>query len=420
MKSINFIILILLEIFFAGNSFALTADQIAVVVNKNGWHSIELGKYYMKKRAIPEDNILRLWTTDKETVSREDYEKQIVTPVKRFLEKRSKEGREIKCLVLMFGMPLKINPPEFAKQEKEELKDLKVNQENLKKSLAKFDKETAEHQKLTKELKGIQSVIKYIKTNKQSKGASLESELSLVLNPAYKLEKWIENPLFLPLKNRLSILDYKKVLLVSRLDGPSDEIVRRIIDDSIETEKKGLQGTAYFDARYKAPKKDKVKDLKGYGYYDWSIHQTAAFFKDQNIMPTILDDDQKLFQKGEAPNAAIYCGWYSLSNYVDAFTWQPGAVGFHIASGECVSLKRKNNQWCRKILENGAAATIGPVGEPYLQTFPIPELFFKLLAEGQLTLVECYYLSLPVLSWKMVLIGDPLYRPFKNRRQVND
>ena len=208
-------------------------------------------------------------------------------------------------------------------------------------------------------------------------------------------------------------MDYKKIILVSRLDGPSDEIVRRIIDDSIEAEKAGLQGTAYFDARFKAPPNANNKKLQGTAYYDWSIHQAAEFFKQQKILPVVLDDAQKLFQKGEAPDAAIYCGWYSLSNYVDAFTWQTGAIGFHIASGECVSLKRKNNQWCQKILEKGAAATIGPVSEPYLQAFPIPELFFKLLAEGRLSLVECYYLSLPVLSWQMVLVGDPLYRPFK-------
>jgi hypothetical protein len=65
------------------------------------------------------------------------------------------------------------------------------------------------------------------------------------------------------------------------------------------------------------------------------------------------------------------------------------------------------------MLEKGAAAVIGPVNEPYVQAFPLPEVFFALLTEGKLTLAECYALSLPFLSWQMVLIGDPLYRPFK-------
>jgi hypothetical protein len=65
------------------------------------------------------------------------------------------------------------------------------------------------------------------------------------------------------------------------------------------------------------------------------------------------------------------------------------------------------------MLEEGVAATIGPVGEPYVQSFPLPEIFFKYLTEGQLSLAECYILSVPYLSWKQVLVGDPLYRPFK-------
>ena len=55
----------------------------------------------------------------------------------------------------------------------------------------------------------------------------------------------------------------------------------------------------------------------------------------------------------------------------------------------------------------------GPVSEPYLEAFPVPEVFFGLLVEGRLTLAECYALSVPYLSWQMVLIGDPLYRPFR-------
>jgi hypothetical protein len=64
------------------------------------------------------------------------------------------------------------------------------------------------------------------------------------------------------------------------------------------------------------------------------------------------------------------------------------------------------------MIEKGACATLGPVGEPYVQAFPMPELFFGFLTEGVLSLAECYMVSLPFLSWKMVLIGDPLYRPF--------
>ena len=130
-------------------------------------------------------------------------------------------------------------------------------------------------------------------------------------------------------------------------------------------------------------------------------------------MTVVVNDKPELFKPGECPDAALYCGWYSLAKYVDAFTWQKGAVGYHIASAECSTLKQKNSQvWCKKMLESGVAATLGPTSEPYLQAFPIPEIFFGLLLDGQLSLAECYALSKPFWSWQMVLIGDPLYRPF--------
>ena len=69
----------------------------------------------------------------------------------------------------------------------------------------------------------------------------------------------------------------------------------------------------------------------------------------------------------------------------------------------------------KRLLEDGVAATIGPVGEPYAEAFPFPQVFFGLLLDGDFTLVEAYSLSLPFISWKMVLIGDPLYQPFRQR-----
>jgi uncharacterized protein (TIGR03790 family) len=64
------------------------------------------------------------------------------------------------------------------------------------------------------------------------------------------------------------------------------------------------------------------------------------------------------------------------------------------------------------MLEKGIAATVGPVAEPYLESFPQPEVFFGGPLEGR-QLAECYAFSAPFWSWQQVLIGDPLYRPFK-------
>ena len=39
---------------------------------------------------------------------------------------------------------------------------------------------------------------------------------------------------------------------------------------------------------------------------------------------------------------------------------------------------------------------------------------------GRYTLAEVYYRSKPFGSWAMVLVGDPLYNPFKNKPPLSE
>jgi uncharacterized protein (TIGR03790 family) len=274
-----------------------------------------------------------------------------------------------------------------------------------------------EPERTDKELKSLREeeaeVRKQVnQAGKVFQGASVDSELALVREDHYPLDRWLPNKYYLGYRNKEIEGMPKNVILASRLDGPSEKIVRRIIDDSLFAENEGLRGKAYFDARSPDPG---TKKVSGGGLYDRAIHNAARLVEKSQRMAVILDSKQKLFQPGECPDAALYCGWYSLAHYVDAFTWARGAVGFHIASQECQTLRDKGSKvWCKMMLEKGAAATVGPVAEPYVETFPMPDLFFGLLIDGRLSLAECYGLANPFWSWQMVLIGDPLYRPFKN------
>jgi uncharacterized protein (TIGR03790 family) len=185
-----------------------------------------------------------------------------------------------------------------------------------------------------------------------------------------------------------------------------------MIADTLQAEAEGLRGKAYFDARWPKPEHS---DSSGYARYDQSLHRAAKHVASR--MPAIIDDKEALFAKGCCPDAALYCGWYSLGRYIDSFSWQKGAIGYHIASAECATLRGQDSTgWCIKMLEKGASATIGPVYEPYVQGFPLPELFFGQLIDGYMSLGESYLIALPYLSWQMVLIGDPLYQPFLPRR----
>ncbi len=354
-------------------ALALDPREVLVLANVNATSSLKLAKYYMQQRGIPEENLVRLSTVTTERCSRDEYTAKIRQPVRTFLSKRG-ANHGIRCLVSMYGIPLAIDA-------------------------LPADKKPSSPPPATPGAP-------------MDDRAAVDSELALVLTADYPLASWLPNPYYLGFQQQPTKLKRDEVLMVSRLDGPDPNTVYRIIDDALATEKSGLQGRAYFDARWPAPPKE--QQLSGYTLYDASLHHAADKMEKSGRMPVRLDQRGELFQPGDCPQAALYCGWYSLSRYVDAFTWVRGAIGYHIASGECTTLKRPESQvWCKRMLERGIAATIGPVNEPYVQAFPLPELFFPLLTEGYLSLGETYLITLPFLSWQMVLIGDPLYQPFQ-------
>jgi uncharacterized protein (TIGR03790 family) len=390
------------------HAWALERAEVVVVANRFVEESVDLARYYMEKRGIPKENLVRIDTTEKEHCSREDYEEEIARPIRKFLLEKGR--KDIRCLVTMFGVPLKVAPPAMSGAEKKQYQGVKKEKDEIWRALKnQADPKGPQAEELKGKLAVVEKRLKVL--SRKDQAAAVDSELSLLLNESYPLSGWIPNPYFVGFQQQSLSIDKDQVLLVSRLDGPSVAIVKRVIDDSLAAEKQGLKGTAYFDARY--PRSDK-KDLQGYAYYDQSVHLAAERMKGRRQMPVVVNDKSELFQAGEAPGAALYCGWYSLSRYVDAFAWQQGAVGYHMASGECGTLRPGSSRaWCKRMLEDGVAATVGPVAEPYLQAFPVPELFFNYLTDGYFSLAEVYFLTTPYLSWQMVLVGDPLYRPFK-------
>lgn len=233
--------------------------------------------------------------------------------------------------------------------------------------------------------------------------ASVDSELSMLMFDDYQLYRYQPNEL----KQRVFWFDVK-TLMVSRLDGPSEKIATELVDKAIAAERVGLKGSAYFDSG------------KGggsmYALFDGYIHDTAMLVKSRTDFNVVEETSSSLFQPGQCPDTALYCGWYSLENYIDAFDFVIGAIGYHIASFEAIELRdAETGQWCSSMLRDGITATLGPVAEPYLHTFPRPDEFFSQLLSGK-QLVEAYYRTKPYNSWQIMLIGDPLYKPFGSKQ----
>ena len=191
-----------------------------------------------------------------------------------------------------------------------------------------------------------------------------------------------------------------------------------MILDSVHAQTQGLQGRIVLDARGLSLDGPGGKP-DPYAIYDDSLRQLAALVHLKTKMQVTFDDKPNVLPAHSVQDVAVYCGWYSVGKYVPACSFVPGAVGFHMASFEMVSLRDPGNTgWVRGLLSDGVAATIGPVSEPYLQAFPLPDEFFPLLLTGRLTLAEVYWKTELMASWRMCLVGDPLYTPFKQNPQL--
>jgi uncharacterized protein (TIGR03790 family) len=416
-------------LFTALPAYALGPENVFLVVNRNVSESTEVADHYCRKRNVPRGNIIDLDLPAGEDISREDYDQKLVMPLRAALKDRREKAR---VLLSIYGVPLRVGRQLPSAAEKAELDRLRpqidrlqVARQNLEKDIATFEAKvnnssSAELLQVLQErrkqrdtlgsqyapLQDRQRRLSYAESE-----ACVDSELALLWWDNYDLNRWQANLNYFQVPD---VVRWSKppVLMVSRLDGPSAALAKNLVDQAVEIEAKGLVGRVYVDAR--GIKYDPSKDAGfGYGAYDESLREMARLLQDNAKLPVTLDDKPELFAPGSCPECALYCGWYSLGNYVNCCRFVPGAVAYHIASAEAVSLRNTQSKlWCKCLLENGVAATLGPVAEPYTFGFPKPAEFFGFLLTGRYTLVECYSKTSLLNSWMTVLVGDPLYNPF--------
>jgi uncharacterized protein (TIGR03790 family) len=243
--------------------------------------------------------------------------------------------------------------------------------------------------------------------NPDATGSATDNELSLLWWDYYHRSGWLENPLNVHFHGRTPL-----TLMVMRLDGPDPAIVERMMRTSVQVEKTGLNGIIAIDARGIAPIDDTGK-LNPFGQFDETLRNLATIVRTKTNLKIALDDQDIVFPPHYAKNVACYVGWYSVANYIPGCDYNPGAVGYHIASYELVTLHTPSTRWVRGLLTDGVVATLGAVAEPKLPAFPKPDEFFPLLLTGKLTMAEVYWKTNPMTSWMISFIGDPLYTPYK-------
>lgn len=412
---------------------ALGPEDVYLLVNKNVPDSRAIAEHYCARRGVPRDHILAFDLPAGEDVSRAVYEERLVAPLRKRLQDRRDK---VKVLLSIYGIPLRVNSSSPSAEEKAEADKVRREVEPLQKKhreiqdtikalaekVKKGDKAAAEEVEARKKeraalearLETLQQRVRWLSHSESQ--AAVDSELALLWHSSYDLRRWQLNLLYWQVPEEVR-RGKPSMLMTSRLDGPSVELVKRLVDQAVAVESKGLQGKVYVDAKGNAydPKRE---GGFGYGGYDESLREMARLLEKEAKLTVTLDNKPELFAVGSCTDCALYCGWYSHARFVDCCRFVSGAVAYHIASSEAVSLRNpKVTYWCKNQLEKGAVATLGPVAEPYTIGFPKPAEFFGFLVTGQYTLVECYWRTEMFASWMTVLVGDPLYNPYaKNPR----
>jgi uncharacterized protein (TIGR03790 family) len=247
-------------------------------------------------------------------------------------------------------------------------------------------------------------------------GAAVDSELAWL--PLLQMNIPLSGPLpnwVYGVTNPALLNPTNGILLVARLDGPSADITRGLVDKALAAERDGLWGRAYFDARGL----DKTNS-----YYlgdEWILG--AAEFCRQIGFETVTDDQPETFPAAfPMSQIALYAGWYD-GNVSGPFAlpkveFMPGAFAYHLHSGSAITVRSTNQFWVGPLLAKGATITMGCVNEPYLPLSPNVAVFITRFIAGNFTFGEAAWAAQPALSWQTTVVGDPLYRPFGKPPQL--
>ena len=91
----------------APSAYAQAAGNVAVVINENSQASVKIGEYYARARALPASNVLRIRTSEEETVDRATFESTIERPLADAISRDRLQDR-ILYLVLTKGIPIRV------------------------------------------------------------------------------------------------------------------------------------------------------------------------------------------------------------------------------------------------------------------------------------------------------------------------
>ena len=358
----------------AFSSFSVLGQgkSVAVLFNSALPESRAVAEHYAKVRSVPTDHLIGLPLPEGHTISRQDFTTKLEQPLATELAKRKLldgQSASIRYLVPCWGVPIRVDKDDTL----EEAGRLKATS-SLRRNEASVDSELAMLPQL----------------------AQTPNRFGIVDNPVYKQT------------DAQQISPANGVLMVARLDGPSADLAKQLVNRAIAAERDGLWGRAYIDLR----------GLTGGPYKpgDDRLRRVAEITR-RSGFTTVVDEKPETLPVGyPASQIALYAGWYAI-NVEGVFAestveFMPGAIAYHLHSFNGSMIRDPHARWIGPFVRKGATATFGSVYEPYLELTPDQPLFFSRLIQDGFSFGEAGYAATRALSWQTVFVGDPLYRPF--------
>jgi uncharacterized protein (TIGR03790 family) len=353
-----------LALFFgaAAAAFCQSADNVLVVVNQSSPLSQSIAEYYVLRRHIPAGNVCRLSVKPDEEVLRDDFQAKVVEPIAGFLRAKHLEEKVL-YIVTTAGLPLRV-PGHGARL--------------------------------------------------MSETASVDSELTLLYSDMrghpHASPGGIHNPFFGKINAPFRHPEFP-IYLVTRLAGYDLTDVKGIIDRALAARNRGK-----FVIDLKASDK-----TEGNGW----LRQAARQLPKDRVL---LDESREVLYN--QTDVIAYASWGS--NDPDrkqrhlGFRWMPGAIVTEYVSTDGRTFARPPDNWnlgawgdpkatfagspqslTADYIQEGVTGASGHVAEPLLQFTPRPDILLPSYYQGR-NLAESYYLSIPLLSWMNIVIGDPL------------
>jgi uncharacterized protein (TIGR03790 family) len=337
-------------------------DRVLLIVNDNSPLSRNIGEYYGSRRHIPAKNYCHIQTEATETINRAQYEK-LAAAVGGCL-KKSGLVESVYYLVLAQGVPLRVS-----------------GNEEIQGDAASVDSE-------------LTLLYQDLKTGRPHATAGV------IVNPFYgRRDEPFSHPKF-------------PMYLVTRLAAYDLDGVKKIIDRALVAANRGKF----------------VIDMRGPGDgqgNDWL--RTASI---------LLPDDRVILDESVKPvynqtDVIAFASWGSnddeRTKRHTGFRWLPGAIVTEYVSTDGRTFERPSANWVPSgdwhnplkqfakspqalvadYLEEGATGGSGHVYEPLLFYTPHPDLLLPAYYKGR-NLAESFYLAIPALSWRNIVVGDPL------------